>query len=179
MIATPHANDSYVQILRDTLGSRGMTGFDCLAQSPGRGIIRTYETGRSSGKSWKEYFVPEGWIIASGVAVALCQDSLVRPALPQYEPLHIVGFVHRAIEGNRVSVRTCGGILLTVKGATEQAQGRNVYCTGPNSFTVDDRTDGLLLGEVDYVQNGKALVRFGGSGESGKDIYRAPSHKHY
>ncbi len=179
MLTAPHQNDQYVQILHDRLGTPGQSGFDSLAQSAGRGISRIFESGRLNGKEFKEYSVPPRWILRGGCCVALCQDGLVRPALEQYEPLHIVGFVYRAMDGDRVSIRACGGILLTVEGANENAKGSNVFALGPDQFVLGGVRGGLLLGEVDYFQNGKVLVRFGDSPESGKNFYRAPSRAHY
>ena len=179
MFTMPHMNDSFSDFMHSTLGSPGQSGLDLYAQSPGRrSINRIFESSRMTGRETKEYSVPERWVIRSGTCVALCEDGLVRPALPEYAPTEVVGFCIRTVAGDRASVRVGGAVVLSVQGIGLSGAGKTVFAIGPNTFTLDSNAGGLPLGTVKHLEAAGALVAFGAKHKDPKGLYAAPG-KHY
>ena len=175
----PHQKDSFSSYLHSTLGSPGQSGLDLHAQSPSGGIRRTFEGGRMTGKETKDFSIPERWVIKGGCCVGLGEDGLVRPALLEYDLEKILGFCIRTIENNRVAVRIAGSVLLMVEELTPTDAGKTVFAIGPNTFTLAGRAGGLPLGEVQYVQDGRAMVSFGVQQKDSKEFHAAGVGRHY
>ena len=115
MTTTPHQNDSFSDFMRDTLGAPGQSGLDLYAKSPGRrSVTRIFESSRMTGRETKEYAIPERWVIRSGTCVALCEDGLVRPALPEYALERIVGHVVDIVAIHVATVEMQGDGLVPV-----------------------------------------------------------------
>ncbi len=175
----PHPKDSFSSVMRYTLGRPGESSLDLYAQSPNIGITRTFEGGRMAGNDTKEFRIPERWVIRGGCCLALCQDSLVRPALPEYGLERIVGFCIRTIENNRVAVRVAGSILLKVEGLGLNDAGKTVFVIGPNTFTFNSQVGGMPLGTVKHIEAAGAMVSFGARQKVAKECYAGAVGRHY
>lgn len=161
-------HDPFLRFLHGTLPEPGQSAFNVFSRQPGPHISRTFETGWMAGTKFETLGVPTNWVLTKGCAVAVCGDGLVRHCCPGYGLSRFCGFVESMLDGNRVTVRIAGVVMLKVQGLIPESKGREVFVLGPDEFTLDSTRGGLKVGTIKYVQDGKACVTFGEQSKSKK-----------
>ncbi len=144
----------------------GLTAIDVFRRSPGKHISRTWVS--SYGNAQQEYQVKRGDLLCSGAGLVIGNDGLARHVQP-WHPGRFGGFCLSMLEGDRVEVKTKGGLFLRLLGVQSADRGRDVFCIGPDEFTLDPKMGGPLMGVIAVIIPDQPLncaVRFAGHGDS-------------
>jgi hypothetical protein len=160
MCTQPVKKDIYLRHVDEIFCPLGLTPHDAAAIQPGPSIPRTFET--VSDAEQKVYPKSNTSILAKGLPVGLDDAGECHHFYPG-KGLRFCGFL-TGQTAQQAAVKTRGSIVLRIDGVTDtdNDRGKEVYCGGPNIFSLTQQKGGALIGQVRYVQNGRAAVAFRG-----------------
>lgn len=150
-------HDPFLRHIKDIKCPLGLTPHDAAKLQPGHSIARSFENIRD--QEQKRYPKPDEYILSQGTACGLDDSENCVHFWAGRVP-HFIGFLIGSSE-REATVKTRGSIVLKIEGATDADRGKPVYCSGPNTFSLENSPGAAEIGRIRYVQdNSLAAVAF-------------------
>jgi len=127
----------------------GLSPVDCRAG--GRAILnRTKEMGV---KTRQQTFKRDpNFLLCQGACAGISNDGIVRHLWPNFKPQNFVGIVEKNTGYDGVIIMTRGAIILRIPGVEKKHRGHPVYALDVNTFTLDQKKGGVLIGTVRHIR---------------------------
>lgn len=152
-------HDPYIRYAKDIKPRMGFSVLDEAKAMGGPSLLRVFE--ETTDQKESRFSRDAETILCQGAAVGADREGVVHHFWPR-EGLRFIGFLQGQGE-KELAVKVRGSILLKIKGASEGSRGDSVYCSGPNTFTLEPI--GVEIGKIRFFQNGHCAVAFKRDGD--------------
>ena len=150
--------DPYLILTDNVKPPIGLNAIDFLKGSPGRSLTRTFEllTDHDEATHLPKY---NNHFLCHGAACGLDHENKIVHFYSD-QGLRFAGFLTgQSGDGTEAALKTRGSVLLHVPGATPEDVGRDVFCSGPDAFSLSRKGD--KIGKIRHVnEHGMCLVFF-------------------
>lgn len=150
-------DDPYIRLTKAVTPRAGFTALDEVRATGGPSLTRVYE--RVPDEKQSRFDRNPEKILCPGAALGRDAAGEVHH---YRQGLKFIGFLIANGESD-LAVKVRGSIVLSIPGAFEVNRGDSVYCSGPNTFSLEPI--GAEIGKVRYYQDGRCAVAFRRQGD--------------